>query len=74
MTVRYFNLKDYKFEIPDYTDNPVSPLRGSVISDCIVTTNVSPLSGLGKYFQGILFFVIKESKQSIIKSCGAAAH
>ncbi|MDR3628121.1 MAG: hypothetical protein P4L45_14860 [Ignavibacteriaceae bacterium] len=50
MAVRYFNLGDYKFEIPDYTDNPVSPLRGSVISDCIITTNVSPLSGLLKYF------------------------
>jgi hypothetical protein len=50
MVSRYFNSIDYKYEIPVCTGNPVSPLRGSVISDCIVATNVSPLSGLGKYF------------------------
>jgi hypothetical protein len=50
IAARYFNLKDYKSEIPDYTGKPVSPLSGSVISDCIITTNVSLLSGSGKYF------------------------
>jgi hypothetical protein len=50
MAVKYFNLRNYKSGIPDYTDNPVSPLRGSVKSDCLITINVSPLSGLRKYF------------------------
>ncbi|MDR3625789.1 MAG: hypothetical protein P4L45_03100 [Ignavibacteriaceae bacterium] len=51
MVVIYFNIRNYKSGISNYTDNPVSPLRGTVISDCILTTNVSPLSGSEKYFK-----------------------